>query len=195
MTLPAETRQRHVESANASSKSRPVGCTHKVPKEVYDEVRPELRDPRNEERGSRSLGARSPKCQRTPQGPVQGHPAPLKVVAHMPHPQSPSRPPICRPCRRRKQQQAVPRRCPAASRSIANTLQTPVNCRAERGRSYRMCMLGRGSSLTDWQGAHTWDLDLPPLIRRRRRRWTRSSCETRRSTPRTRHLNFPNFWG
>ena len=31
-------------------------CTHKVPKEVYDEVRPELRDPRNEERGSRSLG-------------------------------------------------------------------------------------------------------------------------------------------
>ena len=78
---------------------------------------------------------------------------------------------------------------------LASTLQTPVNCRAERGRSYSMCMLGRGSMLIDWLGVRTWDLDLPPLIRPRRRRWTRSSCEIRRSTPRTEHLNFPNFWG
>ena len=78
---------------------------------------------------------------------------------------------------------------------LSSTLQRPANCRAQRGFSYSMCMLGRGSMPTDWLGVRTWDLDPPPLIRPRRRRCARSSCDIRRSTPRTGHLNFPNFWG
>jgi hypothetical protein len=48
---PAETRRERQSVVKLMSR-----CTHKVTKEVYDEVRPEYRDPRNEERGSRSLG-------------------------------------------------------------------------------------------------------------------------------------------
>ena len=57
------------------------------------------------------------------------------------------------------------------------TCQLP---RAARQKLY-ICMPGRGSSLTDWLGARTWDLDLPPLMWGRRRRWRWSSLDIRRS--------------
>jgi len=47
----------------------------------------------------------------------------------------------------------------------------PVNCRAQRGRSYSICMLWRCKISTRWLMLPTWDLDLPPLIRPSRTRW------------------------
>ena len=147
MTLPG-THLRPVESANAMSRSRPVALT-KSPKKCmmrYD-------------RSSVTLAMKSEvhgaSVAQVPASVTWSRQSPTStaqtLVAHMPHPQSPSRPPICRPCRRRKQQQAAPRRCPAASRSIASTLQTPVNCRAERGRSYAYaCQGGDQCPLVGW---------------------------------------------
>ena len=48
---PPETRRERQSVVKVTSR-----CTHKVPKEEYDEVRPELRDARDAERVSRSLG-------------------------------------------------------------------------------------------------------------------------------------------
>ena len=71
----------------------------------------------------------------------------------------------------------------------------PKTCQLPRAARQKLCicMLGRGSMLTDWLGARTWDLDLPPLMWGRRRRCTRSLRRMTSSTPRTRHLNTPNF--
>ena len=104
---------------------------HEVTKEGYDEVRPELRDARDAERVSRSLG-RPSASQRTPQRAGKVPPAPLKVAAHFSQPQSPSRQPICRPSRQRKQQHAASCRCLAATRSLSassNICQLPRGAR------------------------------------------------------------------
>ena len=190
MTLP-ETHMRPVESANAASKSRPVAST-KSPKKCmmrYDQSSVTLA--MQTERHGASVAqvpADATMSRQSPTNIAQSH---HPLVAASKSIQAAHLPPVSP----KKAAAGSVSTVPSGQPQLASALQRPVNCRAERGRSYSMCMLGRGSSPTDWLGARTWDLDLPPLIRPRRRRWTRSSCEIRRSTPRSRHLNFPNFCG
>ena len=49
----------------------------------------------------------------------------------------------------------------------------PKTCQLPRAARQKLCicMPGRGSRLTHWLGVQTWDLDLPPLMWGRRRRW------------------------
>ena len=67
----------------------------------------------------------------------------------------------------------------------------PKTCQLPRAARQKLCicMPGRGSKLTHWLGARTWDLDLPPLMWGRQRRCWGASCRFRPATPRSRHLN------
>ena len=173
MTLP-ETRLRPVESANAKSKSRPVASI-KSPKKCM------MRYDRSSVTLAMQSDCHGASVAQVPANATRTRPRPSSTAQ--------SRRPHAAPSKSIKAAhlRPMPPKTAAAGSvltvlsgqaQLASTLQTPVNCRAERGRSYSMCMPGRGSMLTDWLGVRTWDLDLPPLIRRRRRRWTRSSCIT-----------------
>ena len=169
-------------------------CIQKGHLRVYEEMRPQLHEGRDEERPSRSLGRPSAS---------ERHKDPSKVIQH----RSKSSP----TCRTLKVHQGRPFAAHAAeessSRQRLDGAQRPAAASpalfkhlstAARGARQKLCicMLGRGSMSTRWLGVRTWDLDLPPLNRPSRRRCCPASRRFRSATRRTSApLTQANFWG
>ena len=53
---------------------------------------------------------------------------------------------------------------PSGRPQLFSALQTPANCRAQRGFSYSICMPGRGSMPTDWLCVRIWNQNVPRQI-------------------------------
>ena len=166
-------------------------CIQKGHLRVYEEMRPQLREGRDEERPSRSLGR--------PQVP-----ATATMQRQTPTSTAQSRRPLVAAITATEAAHPVHVEAKKAAAASVVTIcigqvllasPYPKTCQLPRAARQKLCicMLGRGSMLTDWLGARTWDLDLPPLIWGRRRRCTRSLRRMTSSTPRTRNLNTPNF--
>ena len=177
---PHETRRERQSVVKVTSR-----CTHKVPKEEYDEVRPQLRDGRDQERPSRSLGRPSASAR---------HKEPAKSHQH----RSKS-PPTCRSLKvhqdnpfgdrageesSNRQRLDGAQRPTTASPALFKHLSTAARSAAE------------AMHVHAWEGVNAHGLAMraelepkrTPANRPRRRRWARSSCAIRSSTPRSRHL-------